>query len=96
MRLPKPLGIQSIIANSILDYVLEHPATEPVEAYNDWVQTVAIARFFPMSQHELTLFALNQFDIYIKMCDEDSLRFCQQVENTAAMKMRRPPQPAMC
>ena len=88
MKLPKPLGIHSIIANSILDYVLEHPGMEPVEAYNDWVQTVAISRFFPMNQHELAMFALSQFDVYINKCDEESLSYCQQLENQAAMKMR--------
>lgn len=88
MKISKPLGIYSIIANSIVDYVLEHPGMEPVEAYNDWVQTVAISRHFPVNQHELALFALEQFDIYINRCDEDSLRCCQQIEDAAAMRMR--------
>lgn len=89
MKLSKPLGICSIIANSIVDYVLEHPGMEPVEAYNDWVQTVAISRHFPMNRHDLALFALEQFDIYISRCDADSLLCCQQIEDAAAMRMRR-------
>lgn len=88
MKIPKPLGIDSIIANSIVDYVLEHPGMEPVEAYNDWVQTVAISRHFPMNRHNLALFALEQFDIYINRCDEESLRYCKEIEDAAAMRMR--------
>lgn len=89
MRTPKPLGLISIIANSINDYVLDNPGMEPVEAYNDWVESVAVLRRFPMNRHDIALMALELFDVFINRCDEESLEACRKIEASAALKMRK-------
>ena len=89
MRTPKPLGLISIIANSINDYILENPGMEPVEAYNGWVQSVAIPRYFPMDRHDIALMALELFDTFINRCDKESLEACRDIEASAALRMRK-------
>lgn len=76
----KPLGLESIVANSILDYVIDHPdEREPLSAYNDWVPT-AIKRFFPIDEPSMAMFALKQFETYILKCSRESLLMCQEIE----------------
>mgnify|MGYP000991486348 CR=1 FL=1 len=77
----KPLGLESIIANTIVDYVLDHAdEKDAVVAYNNWVETVAIPRHFPMHEQDKVKFALQQFEIYINKCNHESLVMCRDIE----------------
>lgn len=77
----KPLGMESIMANTILDYVINNPdETDHMAAYNDWVESVAIRRGFPISDQRIAQFALSQFDVYINKCSRESLLLCRDIE----------------
>lgn len=86
----KPMGIESIVANSILDYVIDHPEmSDSLAAYNEWVEIAAIPRHFPISEQPLAMFAFQQMDCYIHKCTRASLLMCQKIEADAAKRYER-------
>lgn len=78
--MPKPLNIESIVANSIAQFVLDHPEmNETIAAYNAWAGDIAIKKSYPMD-HAMTLFAIEQFDACIHHQTPERLQMLLDIE----------------
>ena len=76
----KPLNMESIVANSIARFVLDHPEYgDTVDAYNAWAGDVAIASSYPMD-HQMTMFAIEQFDCCIHRQPKERLKALLDME----------------
>ena len=76
----KPLTLESIIANSIGQFVLMNPdLTDTIEAYNEWAQEIAIKRNYPTDLNTM-LFELEQFDACMHRLSPELLSACLEIE----------------
>jgi len=86
----KSLGVESIMANSIMKYVLAHPdEKDPFEAFNNWVTTEAILKHFPVGDQEKMKLAYEWFDLYINKCPRETLVLCQDIEEEETERSKR-------
>lgn len=82
-RKPAPLGEVSIMANSILDFVLEHPEYhDHLKAYNAWSQTRHVG--FSLGSGEMIKMAIELFDSNINRTTREHLLILKEIEDTAA------------
>lgn len=83
------LQIKNMLANSIAQWVLDHPDQKDViAAYNDWSAHVARRGGFP-NDHETTIFELEMFDCCINHITAKLLKAYLEMDRRDYTKARR-------